>query len=127
MLKNNSLNTLAVILTGAALMVGLWLVMKPRPATVVETPELHDFRYELREGVVSGPESLQVQQGDQVRIELHSDAADDLHLHGYDLNGKVAPGSPLVLSFQAERSGRFELELHDAHQSIGILEVYPRP
>lgn len=75
---------------------------------------------------VSGPEQLQVRQGDSVRLAFLADAADELHLHGYDLTLPLKPGEPATLEFVAEHSGRFEYELHGAHAVIGALEVLPR-
>lgn len=75
---------------------------------------------------VSGPEQLQLRQGDTVRIAFLADAADELHLHGYDLTLQLKPGEPATLEFVAHHSGRFEYELHGAHQVIGALEVLPR-
>ena len=58
-------------------------------------PEPAVTRIELRGGeVAGGPADIQAAKGDEVRIVVTSDAADDIHLHGYDIEKKVAPGSP---------------------------------
>lgn len=89
-------------------------------------PEWALLRWELQGGRVHhAPESTQVQQGDRVRIELLSDSADELHLHGYDLSLDIAPNTLGRLEFEAVHSGRFELELHRRHQEIGALVVMP--
>jgi hypothetical protein len=46
-----------------------------------------------------------------------------MHLHGYDFITDVAPGQPGSLTFRADMSGRFELELEDRAILIAELEV----
>lgn len=75
---------------------------------------------------VSGPELIQVHAGDAVTLEVTSDQADELHLHGYDLHLKLLPGEPGRLSFTASHSGRFDYELHHAQLELGALEVLPQ-
>lgn len=77
--------------------------------------------------LVSGPGDLKVGQGDRVTVRVHSDGADELHLHGYDLEAPIRAGETGELSFTADRSGRFPLELHKAHLELGALEVQPSP
>jgi hypothetical protein len=82
---------------------------------------------QIRSGrLVSGPTVIKVAQGDEVTLQISSDVADELHLHGYDLHLKIPAGEPAILKFNADRSGRFPYELHHAHSDIGALEVYPR-
>ena len=58
-------------------------------------------------------------------LELESDTADELHLHGYDLHLAARSGETAVLGFVAKRTGRFGFELHRGRQELGALEVYP--
>jgi hypothetical protein len=74
----------------------------------------------------SGPEVLQVHQGERVTLNIRSDSRDELHLHGYDLHAQLGPGETASLQFIADRTGRFGMELHKAHSELGALEVYPR-
>jgi FtsP/CotA-like multicopper oxidase with cupredoxin domain len=76
--------------------------------------------------LAEGPATLQVTQGDTVAIRIVSDAAEQLHLHGYDLALDLEPGRPASLLFVADRTGRFEYELEHAQREIGVLEVRPR-
>jgi hypothetical protein len=75
---------------------------------------------------VGGPKLLQVHEGEQVTLNIQSDSADELHLHGYDLHAHITPEQTASLQFNANRTGRFGLELHKAHTELGALEVYPR-
>lgn len=133
---------------GAALLAGLFVVFKPEtsPAPAVATdpvagssgpgapaavpdpaPSTHEFALTVAKGqLVTGPDTLRVRQGDTVVIRIDADAPDDVHLHGYDLHAHVKPGSTAEIRFVADRSGRFEYELHKAHADLGALEVHPR-
>lgn len=94
-------------------------------APVVATP--HAYEMVIEHGTKrSGPEVMQVIEGDEVTLTLRSDHADELHVHGYDLHAKVKAGVPTVLNFKANRTGRFTLELHHSNLELGALEVSPR-
>lgn len=73
-----------------------------------------------------GPAVLSVREGDDVTIRIVADAADELHLHGYDRKVALAAGVRAELSFTADRSGRFPYELEHAKTQIGVVEVHPR-
>ncbi len=77
--------------------------------------------------------TIRVAQGDVVELRWSSDVNQTLHLHGYDIETEVRPGSPVVMRFGAFATGRFPVEIHggshgDAHdQAVLIyLEVHPR-
>jgi len=76
-----------------------------------------------------GPDTVRVKQGEEVELRWSSDRPLTLHLHGYDIESKVAPGSATVMSFQAKLPGRFPVEVHGqpghAHRAVLYLEVYP--
>ncbi len=127
--------------TAVLVLAGLWLAFRPAPpmpakeisaASVAAAPLVAKTQEKtvdlvVRDGkLVSGSESLQVRQGDQVTLRIDSNFNDELHVHGYDLKLRIKAGEPAVLHFAAARSGRFELELHRKHQQLGALEVYPK-
>jgi hypothetical protein len=66
-----------------------------------------------------------VDRGDRVVLDVTADVADRVHVHGYDLFGDVAPGKPAKIAFDAETTGRFEIELEERHVLIAELEVRP--
>src|SRR5438876_9277711 len=68
----------------------------------------------------------QVHQGEEVTLRITSDKADELHLHGYNLSMPVSPERTAVITFKADRTGRFTYELHKSGLELGALEVYPR-
>lgn len=122
------------VLIATALLGGLWFIFKPietLPPAEVSVPAVRPvktFAIELRNRKrVAGPEVITVTQGDTVTIQIISDKADELHLHGYDLSLKIVAGVPAELSFTATQSGRFNYELHHSHHDLGVLEVIPLP
>jgi heme/copper-type cytochrome/quinol oxidase subunit 2 len=58
-----------------------------------------------------------------VTIEVTSDTADEVHLHGYDIEKELVPGKVTTLSFVADQTGIFEVELHKANVVILHLQV----
>ena len=94
-------------------------------ATAATSP--HAYEMVIEHGAKrSGPEVMQVSEGDEVSLTLRSDRADELHVHGYDLHAKVKAGVPTVLNFKADRTGRFTMELHHSNVELGALEVLPQ-
>jgi hypothetical protein len=68
---------------------------------------------------------MRVREGELVSLTVRSDAADEVHLHGYELSAELKPGSSATLAFSADKSGRFEIELHRSGLHLGTLEVAP--
>jgi hypothetical protein len=68
---------------------------------------------------------LDFTEGQTVRFRVRSDAADHVHVHGYDLMKDVEPGKTTTMSFKATITGIFEIELEDAGEEIGRLKVEP--
>lgn len=111
----------------AAALAGAWIMLAPQSAPVTSPARSVQLEIRLAGDAVIGPDALRVSQGDQVRLIIHSDRADEVHLHGYDLTAALQPGQTSTLEFVADRSGRFELELHADHRAIGALAVHPAP
>ena len=95
-------------------------------AAPVVDPAGADFSFEVAAGKIIGPPALVVREGEQVTLRVRSDVADELHVHGYDLTAPLPKGEEVALRFVASRAGRFEVELHGGHRSLGALEVQPR-
>jgi plastocyanin len=118
---------LAVVLVLGGLFVGL------RPETPSPgAPDSGDARSQRKvfdvsvEDGVMNPDEIEVAEGDRVTLRLTSDAPLEVHLHGYDLEAEVAPDEPADLSFEANLTGRFEIEDHDQGEALGALLVQPR-
>ncbi len=81
-------------------------------------------------GAVAGvADTVNVQQGDNLELRWSSDKPMELHLHGYDIEVKVSPQAPAVMSFKANIPGRFPVEPHGQgsghHRPVLYLEVHP--
>jgi hypothetical protein len=74
---------------------------------------------------VGGVQELEYSAGDQVRFEVESDVADEIHVHGYDLMKDVPAGGAVSFSFPAEIEGIFEVELEERAEQIAELRVNP--
>jgi len=66
---------------------------------------------------------VEVRRGTTVRIIVTSDVADDLHVHGYDLEKPLPAGRPASIEFRADRAGLFEVETHETHLVLLQLVV----
>ena len=72
-----------------------------------------------------GIKTISYTKGDQIRLKVQSDTADEIHVHGYDLKKDVAKGGSVEFEFPASIEGRFEVELENAGTQIAMLEVDP--
>ena len=66
-----------------------------------------------------------IDQGDKVVLVVRTDSGEAVHLHGYNIEKEIVPGTPLRLPFTANIAGRFELELHPTDTLLAVLEVKP--
>jgi hypothetical protein len=95
-------------------------------------PKPEVTRIQIRGGeVVGGPAEITATNGDTVVIVVSSDAPDDIHLHGYDIEKPAEPGRPARFRFRATIEGQFEIESHVAENAgrdplVGTLIVEPR-
>jgi plastocyanin len=74
---------------------------------------------------VGGIEELEYDAGDEIRFEVTSDVADEVHVHGYDLMQDVSAGDTVSFDFPAEIEGIFEVELEGRREQIAELRVNP--
>ena len=94
-----------------------------------------DLRIE-RGRVPANMRVIRVKQGDHVTLRWSSDRAINLHLHGYDIEKKLEPGSAADMTFHARATGRFPVEIHTSKAGGGghshgeaplvQVEVHPR-
>jgi hypothetical protein len=111
-------------------LIGLFFALRLDPttsgdATPADEPQERVYDVAIENGAMS-PAEVSVEEGDQVTLLLTSDSPVEVHLHGYDLEEEVLPGEETVLSFEAEITGRFGIEDHEAEAALGALLVQPR-
>jgi hypothetical protein len=75
---------------------------------------------------------LRAAEGERVELRWSADEPLVLHLHGYDIETRVAPGKPAVTAFAARLTGRFPVEIHGEggaqrrHGALLHVEIHPR-
>jgi hypothetical protein len=80
----------------------------------------------IRDGEpVGGIRELEYDAGDEIRFEVSSDVADEVHVHGYDLMQDVPAGGTVSFDFPAEIEGIFEAELEGRKEQIAEIRVNP--
>jgi FtsP/CotA-like multicopper oxidase with cupredoxin domain len=91
---------------------------EPQPTETEAPARPKATRIQIRGGnVVGGAKTIEVSQGDTVRILVSADAPDEIHLHGYDITRSAGPGQPARFSFKANAEGAFEIESHTAEDA----------
>lgn len=102
---------------------------KAHAAAAAKGPKVFDFTI-AKGRRVSGPATMRVHQGDDVALRFSVDQPLELHLHGYDIELQVKPGTLGMMGFHAGATGRFPIEIHGAaghgHGAVTYLEVYPK-
>jgi hypothetical protein len=108
----------------------LALLLSVAGGAVVPAAEL-SFDIKIEHGRIPDTMHLmRVHEGDIVKLRWTSDRTLILHLHGYDIEKRVAAGAVTELAFTAYATGQFPIEIHaqGAHEDapLAIIEVYPR-
>ena len=99
-------------------------VANKQMATTV--PDSNTFEYTITVGENTGTDVvIDVVQGAQVVLNvINPDGHDDVHLHGYDLStGSIEKGETGTMTFQATKTGDFDIESHESEELISILRV----
>lgn len=79
----------------------------------------------VRRGSVEGGGRHEVPLNERIRLRVTSDAAEEVHVHGYEHRFAVGPTGPAEITFVANLPGVFEVELEKAHRRLFSLEVKP--
>jgi plastocyanin len=94
------------------------------PSSSASTPAGQRIEVQVSGGEVSGDTGrVPVAAGEHVTLVLTSDVADEVHVHGYDLEAELSPGQPTEIAFDATIPGVFEVELHEAGTQLLSLQV----
>jgi Cupredoxin-like domain len=73
------------------------------------------------------PGEVEVGEGDRATLRITaSGEPTEIHVHGYDLEREISPGEPATLEFEADLTGRFEIEDYESGEVLGALLVRPR-
>lgn len=74
---------------------------------------------------VGGVQELEYSAGDEIRFRVSSNRAEEIHVHGYDVEEEIPAGGSATLAFPADIEGIFEVELHESETQIAELRVNP--
>ena len=102
---------------------GLFFLL--RPDAQKGGPQNKTFDVSIKGGEMK-PEEISVHKDDTVTLRVDTDEPTELHLHGYDVEQEVEPGQEAKLQFEADLTGRFEIENHETEKELGVLQVRPR-
>ena len=111
--------------TAAATTTSATTETEPSATTAPKSPDVVRIRIIVASDTAPTVRRFSVKQGRQVELVVQSEIADEVHVHGYDLMGDVAPGQPVTIAFKATAPGRFEIELEQRGLQIAELEVRP--
>jgi len=111
-----------VILAVVLVLAALFFVL--RPDTPAGGPKNRTFDVSIEDGELS-PDEISAEEGDTVALRISSDRPMELHVHGYDVEREIEPGRETKLRFEADLTGRFEIEDHETEKELGVLQVRP--
>jgi FtsP/CotA-like multicopper oxidase with cupredoxin domain len=69
--------------------------------------------------------ALTFKEGDTVRFRVRNPKAEEVHVHGYDISKELEPGKTVTVSFKADITGIFEIELEGSGTLLAQLKVVP--
>jgi hypothetical protein len=100
-------------------------VTETRGETTTTEEEVVRAEIVVQGGDASGPEQVELEQGQRLVLVVRADVADEVHVHGYDLMEDVASGQPARFDFRVADPGRFDVELEQRQQLLTELVVSP--
>ena len=68
---------------------------------------------------------LSYKEGETVTFRVRHDESEEVHVHGYDIKQDLEPGKTETMSFKADITGIFEVELEHSAQQLAELRVDP--
>lgn len=139
-------NNLIYLAVAAVVLIGLFYIFKPKtssaPTTGTSQPTQSEpstpastsaqpanekvFNLTVQNKKLTGIDTLQANQGDEVTFNITSDVSEEFHLHGYDKHVDLVKGQTVQMKFMTDKSGRFPFELEDDKVELGALEVQPK-
>ncbi|MFB7517045.1 hypothetical protein [Streptomyces sp. NPDC056144] len=69
------------------------------------------------------PSRIELKKGERLTLRITGDRADTVHVHGYDREVPLSPGTPATLTLTADRTGLFEVETHESGLLLTQLVV----
>ncbi|MEU8763737.1 hypothetical protein [Streptomyces sp. NPDC048659] len=96
----------------------------PPAATASATPAGRTLTVTITGDSVQPPPSrVAFKKGERLTLQVTSDRADTLHVHGYDRELPLPAGTPATLTLTLDRTGLFEVETHESGLVLTQLVV----
>lgn len=93
-------------------------------ASVAPSPSVRTVEVAYTDGEVTGTSGREeVPLGERVVLRITSDVAEEVHVHGYDIEQAVPVGGTVDIPVDADIPGVFEVELHDSGRLLFQLRV----
>ena len=92
-----------------------------------QPPDRLDIDVTIKGGEVNPTNAqLEAKTKEPIVIRVNSDVADELHVHSTpDHTFKIEPGKAQQFQFTVDVPGKVEIELHQLHKTIAIVQVQP--
>jgi hypothetical protein len=74
---------------------------------------------------VGGVKKIKLKQGGTLNLTVHSDTADEIHVHATDQHTEVKKGGTIHMTIKPTGTGNSEIELEAHKQQIGELTIEP--
>ena len=71
--------------------------------------------------VTPAPRTVELKVGETITLEVTSDHADQLHVHGFDIEKELPAGTPVRVELTGESPGVYEVETHEP--SLRLLKI----
>lgn len=82
-------------------------------------------RISVKAGKVTPPTHREdVPVGSTVRLVVTTDTADEVHVHGVNIEKETEAGKPVTIEFVAKDAGIYEVETHETGLQLVQLEVH---
>jgi plastocyanin len=74
--------------------------------------------------VTPAPRTVDLAVGETMTLTVTSDHADQLHVHGFDIEKELPAGTPVSVELTGESPGVYEVETH--HPELRLLKIAVR-
>lgn len=116
-----------------ATIITTWWTMTVILGCTTSAPEDLTFDLQIQNKTLD-VKKIETKQGDTLTLNILSDEAGIIHIHGYDYEDVVSQNGVTKLVFDTNLTGKFNITFHIAGEHdhgehdtpIGSLEVYPR-
>jgi heme/copper-type cytochrome/quinol oxidase subunit 2 len=71
--------------------------------------------------VTPAPSTVDLPVGESLTLTVTSDHADELHIHGFEVEKELAAGTPLSVTVTGKQPGVYEVETH--HPELRLMKI----